>query len=130
MKKLLLIGMVIAALLSFAAYADTAITESSYVISNDGELELSFDVETDKAAYAVVSSYDEDGRLISSKFVKIPGTDTYTESFDDYGSINFVKINIFDNVGVLVPLCEQDIVENFTRNGDTDIPVLPLFPNA
>lgn len=130
MKKLLFIGMVIAVLFSLAAYADTAITESSYVISNDGVLELSFDVETDKAAYAVVSSYDEDGRLISSKFVQIPGADTYNAAFDDYGSINFVKINVFDKEGVLVPLCEQDIVENFTRNGDTDIPVLPLFPAA
>ena len=130
MKKLLFIAMVITALLSLAAYADTAITESSYVITNDGKLELSFDVETDKAAYAVVSSYDEDGRLISSKFVNVPGADTYNAAFDDYGSINFVKINVFDNEGVLVPLCEQDIVENFTRNGDTDIPVLPLFPNA
>ena len=128
MKKLLLACLVIAAILSVSAFAsDASVTNSSYVITNDGEFEVSFDVSVDSAVTAVLTAYDNDGRLLGSKIVPVGSSDTYSAAFDDYKTIGFVKVNLFEKMDTIKPVCVQSVVENFARNGDSDIFVGTLF---
>lgn len=128
MKKLLLACLVIAAILSVSAFAsDASLTNPSYLVTDYGEFDVSFDASVDSESIAVITSYDIDGRLLDSKIVQVPASDTYHAIFDDYSTIVFVKVNLFEKIDTIKPVCVQSVVENSTRNGDSDIHVGPLF---
>ena len=130
MKRLLFVCIFIASLLCLTAFAadDAVVKNATYIVEGGSDFEISFSVETEKEnSWAVISSHDDDGRLVSVKLV--PVTDEpVSQKLGNINEISYAKIVIVEATSTLKPLCAHTVVDNYSKNGDTDISVTPLFP--
>ena len=128
MKKFIFSCLVMATILSASAMAsDAVISNTNCEIAKNSNLSISFDIENASNAVAVVSSFDDNGRILESKIVSIPSQNTYSAEFANFDTVNYVKINLFSKMDSLKPLCEHSIVDNHIEKDDSFISVAPLF---
>jgi len=102
------------------------IKEASYSITKYGDLKASFYVKSAVVSSAVVSAFDDDGRLLAARVIPMASGWCCAE-FSDYEEIDYVKVNLFGRFTGLSPLCEQVLIYNTTENGEVDIPMFPIF---
>ena len=127
MKKIIMAILFAVVLCISVSAVNGSVDELTYKITGDDIFTAMFDVTADSETVAVVSVYNDSGRFISSKIVKITATGSYTANFDNINDIGFAKINLFESSTTLSPVCEQKTVKNYISTGDSFIPVGSLF---